>query len=264
MAGLQRAPRRTEGFVEPARGFAEAGRRVAEAPARVEFLAQDNVPGARPPPYMARPRIGPGARPAPRRRRRKDGTLLLRVLGTAAAMLILGIGALLAFHVIGPVHTPPPPVAVAAAPAKPPHEVVARRAAAAAAILPIPAKPAPVAEPGPTAADFARPAFLEPVAPSQSGPAQVEAKVEPDAAPPAAAAPLPPPRPKVVDAGAEKTAGNALIRSSVTMRSGPRRAAPAIGTLARGTKVTLYSCKSWCEVASGDKRGFVYKNAVSR
>lgn len=129
----------------------------------------------------------------------------------------------------------------------------------------------PVPEAGPTAADFARPAFLEPIDDATDDdatipPGAVETVAE--GTPPNAVAPLPVPRPTkmaAADTGATDDDGaTARIRSAVTMRSGPRRSASAIGTLEAGTKVKLYSCKSWCEVSSGDKRGWVYKSSVDR
>ncbi|MDI4657073.1 SH3 domain-containing protein [Xanthobacter autotrophicus] len=130
------------------------------------------------------------------------------------------------------------------------------------------------AEPTPTAADFARPAFLEPVSGDEAGdeaslPEGATQTVSDTA--PSAGAPLPKAKPRalaVASADAGKAAADdgrtARIRTAVTVRSGPKRSASVIGTLEEGTKVTLYSCKSWCEVSSGDKRGFVYKAAVAQ
>ncbi|MFG1298918.1 SH3 domain-containing protein [Xanthobacter sp. V3C-3] len=114
------------------------------------------------------------------------------------------------------------------------------------------------AEPAPTADDFARPAFLEPADGDEADLPEGAAEAAGDAAP------LPTPRPAAASAEADKDARTVRIRSAVTLRSGPRRSASAIGTLDEGTRVTLYSCKSWCEVSSGDKRGFVYKTAVAQ
>lgn len=127
----------------------------------------------------------------------------------------------------------------------------------------------PIPEVGPTPADFSRPAFLEPMDDADADDAGAKAEAVAETKPTAEAAPLPAPRPVKMasaDTAAPDTdaADSARIRSAVTMRSGPRRSASPIGTLEAGTKVTLYSCKSWCEVSSGDKRGWVYKSSVDR
>lgn len=56
--------------------------------------------------------------------------------------------------------------------------------------------------------------------------------------------------------------GTATIRSSVTMRSEPKRGASAIGNLQSGQKVELVACDGWCEVIVEGKRGFIYKSFV--
>lgn len=246
-------------------------------------------------------RIGAGSRQR-RSSKRRDGLMLWRVLGVSAAALILGMGGLLAYNLVSPrsdtsqiaaAPTQPSPAAPLAAQVSPP-------AAAPATTVTKPATPAQPkriadaghgqsamkvasllggggeaaalipAEAGPTAADFSRPAFLEPLGETDEGtlPASAAETVA-EGTPPDAAAPLPAPRPvKMASADAAASdddgATSARIRSAVTLRSGPRRSASAIGTLEGGTKVKLYSCKSWCEVSAGDKRGWVYKSSVDR
>lgn len=56
--------------------------------------------------------------------------------------------------------------------------------------------------------------------------------------------------------------GTVTIRSSVTMRSEPKRGAAAIGNLQSGQKVDLVACDGWCEVIVEGKRGFIYKSFV--
>ncbi|MFG1223229.1 SH3 domain-containing protein [Xanthobacter wiegelii] len=127
----------------------------------------------------------------------------------------------------------------------------------------------PIPEAGPTPADFSRPAFLEPLDDADAAATAARGETVAETKPAAEAAPLPAPRPvKMASADAAASdadaAETARIRSAVTMRSGPRRSASPIGTLEAGTKVKLYSCKSWCEVSTGDKRGWVYKSSVDR
>lgn len=242
-------------------------------------------------------RIGAGSRPR-RSSKRRDGLMLWRVLGVSAAVLIFGMGGLLAYNLVSPrsdtsqaaaVPTQPTPAPPLVAPAsaaattapKPATQAQPKRIADAghgqsaikvASILGAggeTAAPVP-AEAGPTAADFSRPAFLEPVndTDEETLPASAVETVA-ERTPPDAAAPLPAPRPvKMASADTaasdDDSATSARIRSAVTLRSGPRRSASAIGTLEGGTKVKLYSCKSWCEVSTGDKRGWVYKSSVDR
>lgn len=248
-------------------------------------------------------RIGAGSRPR-RSSKRSDGLMLWRVLGISAAVLILGMGGLLAYNLVSPrsESSTPKSLQTAATPAQPaaPASAVPKPAGSDPAPSIVPAQPATAAQPkriadaghgqsamkvasilgaggetaapiptetGPTAADFSRPAFLEPIDEAETAEAKAETVAED--VPPDAAAPLPTPRPaKMASADTaasnDDSAASARIRSAVTLRSGPRRSASAIGTLETGTKVKLYSCKSWCEVSAGDKRGWVYKSSVDR
>ncbi len=229
--------------------------------------------------------------------------MLWRVLGISAATLILGMGGLLAYNLVTPpapagaakpiqaaATTPSPP---AQAPALSPPAAPAASATAKLAQTTPPRRIAeaghgqsalkvasllggggetvalPIPEAGPTPADFSRPAFLEPLDDADTAETVARGETVAETKPAAEAAPLPAPRPvKMASADAATadadTSESARIRSAVTMRSGPRRSASPIGTLEAGTKVKLYSCKSWCEVSTGDKRGWVYKSSVDR
>lgn len=281
--------------------------------------------GPRRPPTgpMVRPRIGQGPRDAVRHGRHKvDGGVLMRAMaisGTVAALVLGGFYALQSFGYGGPGetvamadHVPLDSVSArvpTVAPSSPPQQ-----AQLAAALLSeqnmresaAPSAPAPVPEARPSAADLARPAFLEPrrvaatavepksleakpAAPkpaARSNPALAFANAEPT--PPALSAiaretgsaqaadsgdgdgdgaPQPEARPTVADAqsGGDVTGslGNSgRITSAINLRNAPRRGADVIGTLPAGTKVTVFSCKSWCEVAANGKRGYVYARAV--
>lgn len=57
--------------------------------------------------------------------------------------------------------------------------------------------------------------------------------------------------------------GTVLVRSSVTMRAGPRKGAAALLNLQGGEKVELVACSGWCEVIAEGKRGFVYKSFLN-
>ncbi|MFG1371365.1 SH3 domain-containing protein [Xanthobacter oligotrophicus] len=169
--------------------------------------------------------------------------------------------------------------APAAAPAQPERANALQVAAASPAANPATNPASAPAEPAPTPADFARPAFLEPVSGDEAG----DDAILPEAATqtvsdtaPATGVPVPKAKPRALalasaeagkaatDKAATEDGRTARIRSDVTLRSGPKRSASIVGTLNEGTKVVLYSCKAWCEVSSGDKRGFVYKAAVAQ
>ena len=252
MSGLQRVQRRIAPRVlsgtSPARGNAAARPRPAVA---------------RP----LRPRVEGVTLPA-----------LWRLLAIAACAGILGGGALLGIQLSSATTEPASP------------DDQRRLAVKVASVLGgVGAPERPNIEAPPTAADFARPAFLEPL-PAKDGTAELapSAIVPPEARPAVAApspdpqspdpqsaegdvrvaaieapalapAPLPPPRPAAGAGGR-----TARIAFDVTLRAGPRRSAAAIGQIDRNTRVTLIACKSWCEVVSGSKRGFVYRRAVDQ
>lgn len=52
------------------------------------------------------------------------------------------------------------------------------------------------------------------------------------------------------------------ILRPVTMRAGPKKNAAAIGTVPARTSVQVVSCKQWCEIVYGGKRGFIYKSYI--
>lgn len=210
-----------------------------------------------------------------------------RFLAVSTAVLILGAGGVFALHLLssGGRET----VAVAEVPAKPaaasrppvtidprdPTRKVANLLGAPARPTPPSAPAAPAAaEAGPTAADFARPAFLEPL-PAQTlaedadGPDEDEVAggvVMAYAAEPSAAGdvPFPTRRPAQTQASAPANGREARLVKAINMREAPRRGADTVAVLAAGTKVTLVSCSSWCEIVADGKRGYVYKSAVGR
>lgn len=64
------------------------------------------------------------------------------------------------------------------------------------------------------------------------------------------------------NAADDKASGHVL--RAVTMRSGPKTGAAAIGTVPAKTAVEVLSCEKWCEIVYKGKRGFVYKSFVQR
>lgn len=250
-----------------------------------------------------RPRIGTGPRTRRRRRARIDAGVIVRSVGISAAVLVVVFGGLLALHLFAPprpaaavaeipVAVPAPkrsaapaqhgaePAAAAmraaavlnaagaAAPSRvdpspaPPETTASVQspadsgASAAAAAAPAQAPPAQ----GPTPADFTRPAFLEPRRVA-AGDSAVEGEEDDTVA---AATPTPSAtqsRDSDVTASVRRTG---RISSAINLRNAPRRSAEVIGTLEAGTKVDIFSCKSWCEVAADGKRGYVYARAVDQ
>jgi hypothetical protein len=74
---------------------------------------------------------------------------------------------------------------------------------------------------------------------------------------------IPTPRPDVPEAREEAGEKGHILRA-VTMRSGPKKAASALGTVPAGVAVEVVSCKSWCEIVYEGKRGFIYKSFLKR
>lgn len=234
-----------------------------------------------------RPRIGRGPRRTKRRSRsRMDMGVALRALAVSCAVAVFVLGGFFLLHSLGlgrseeEAHAPQPAVAVAglvpttAPAAQAPAEDAGRIAALlssepapAEAPAPIEAAPPPAAAPGPSQADFSRPAFLEP---READKADADAADDPAPQADGGAVPLPAARPAMAQASAadgEETGSvgrEGRITTAINLRSGPQRGSAVLATLEAGTKVTVYSCKSWCEVAAGDKRGYVYSRAVDR
>ena len=97
------------------------------------------------------------------------------------------------------------------------------------------------------------------VAASEQAEAHEAAHADPDAN--AATAAIPAVRP--VKPVGEPAANGSILRA-VTMRSGPKKGAAAIGTIPARAAVQVMSCKSWCEVVYKGKHGFIYKSFVQR
>ena len=57
-------------------------------------------------------------------------------------------------------------------------------------------------------------------------------------------------------------AGNGRILRAVTMRSGPKKNAAAIGTVPARTSVQVMSCKQWCQIVYNGKTGWIYKSYI--
>jgi len=84
---------------------------------------------------------------------------------------------------------------------------------------------------------------------------------EPDSK--AATAAIPAPKPEAPAVQPDGDANGHILRA-VTMRSGPKKGAAAIGTIPAKTAVRVISCKSWCEVVYKGRHGFIYKSFVRR
>ncbi|WP_232375559.1 SH3 domain-containing protein [Mesorhizobium comanense] len=56
--------------------------------------------------------------------------------------------------------------------------------------------------------------------------------------------------------------GTGRILRAVTMRSGPKKGAAAIGTVPARTSVQVMSCKQWCQIVYNGKTGWIYKSYI--
>lgn len=54
------------------------------------------------------------------------------------------------------------------------------------------------------------------------------------------------------------------LKQKVSLRAQPNSKSRVVTTLAKGAELTLYGCKSWCEVESQSKRGYIYAKALNR
>ncbi|MBS7538637.1 SH3 domain-containing protein [Ancylobacter lacus] len=127
----------------------------------------------------------------------------------------------------------------------------APEAASAAVPLPRPKPPAPrvAAQPAavpPAAAEPVEVAAASPAASGSSSAVEDGAPSGEDAA-----------------AGTVPAAGDATIRSSVTLRAQPGNGGAALATLKAGQKVTVVSCNIWCQIVADGKTGYVFKRFVN-
>lgn len=243
--------------------------RMPARPARPVLAPRSQAPA----PFMVRPRVGGKPRKGPTSHRRTSVPLLWRSLALSVAVIIIGGGTMAGVHLMGL-------RSGSALPAPDPDRLAMRVAAVLQSAPQVPAAPAPrqTSPAAPTAEDFARPAFLEPIdldEPLTAEPQPVPSAPDVDPlevasiTPPQPAAedgppaPLPEKRPDGIENQVAK-GRTARIVMDINLRSSPRRASRVIGTVSRGTKVTLVSCKSWCEVVADGKRGYVYGRAVAR
>lgn len=117
------------------------------------------------------------------------------------------------------------------------------------------ATPAPPPLPTPEQAASVA-AYQPPPADEEPAPPQVK----PDKAETAAIHAAEPARP----AASGNATENGHILRAVTMRSGPKKGAAAVGTIPARAGVQVISCKSWCEVVYKGKHGFIYKGFLQR
>jgi hypothetical protein len=134
---------------------------------------------------------------------------------------------------------------------------------------PDPATSQPVQEEKPSATAFVEPAaqadattLLSKVA----APGNAAPDDNPDGAQTAA---IPTPKPQLPqpvqpDVKPEKmaAAGTGRILRTVTMRTGPKKNAAAMGTIPAKTSVQVVSCNKWCQIVYNGQRGWVYKSYI--
>lgn len=70
------------------------------------------------------------------------------------------------------------------------------------------------------------------------------------------------PKPEATMETAEGQNGHTV--HAVTMRSGPKKGAPAMTTVPAKAAVQVLSCNQWCEIVYNGKRGWIYKSYVKR
>ncbi|MER8434633.1 SH3 domain-containing protein [Mesorhizobium caraganae] len=87
---------------------------------------------------------------------------------------------------------------------------------------------------------------------------------------------IPTPKPQLPDAQSSAAADDAQakpqkvaaadatgrILRTVTMRTGPKKNAAAMGTVPAKSSVQVVSCKKWCQIVYNGKRGWIYKSYI--
>jgi hypothetical protein len=96
--------------------------------------------------------------------------------------------------------------------------------------------------------------------PTRNSPDDTADHAKPDKAETAAIPAAKPAKPAADDDAAD----DGHILRAVTMRSGPKKGAAAIGTIPAKAAVQVMSCKSWCQVVYKGKRGWIYKSFLKR
>lgn len=80
----------------------------------------------------------------------------------------------------------------------------------------------------------------------------------------AAIDPAPEPEPVRPEVTAAAPSGTARISKAANIRAAGRKGAAVLGTVPTNATVQVVSCDIWCEIVYEGKRGFVYKDFVSR
>jgi hypothetical protein len=89
---------------------------------------------------------------------------------------------------------------------------------------------------------------------------------------------IPTPKPQLPDAQSSAAADDAQAKAqpqnvaaadatgrilrTVTMRTGPKKNAAAMGTVPAKSSVQVVSCKKWCQIVYNGKRGWIYKSYI--
>jgi hypothetical protein len=137
-------------------------------------------------------------------------------------------------------------------------------AAAATATTAPPAAAEAPAQATPTPEQAASVAAYQPVqaeaAPQAAPQEQATARPKPDKAATAAIPIVNPVQPATDETADDGATRPGRIARDVTLRSGPKKGAAAIGTIPAKTAVQVVSCKSWCQIVYKGKRGWIYKS----
>ncbi|MFZ1679682.1 MAG: SH3 domain-containing protein [Rhizobiaceae bacterium] len=54
----------------------------------------------------------------------------------------------------------------------------------------------------------------------------------------------------------------ARVNDDVRLRAGPDNGAAILGVVVRSSTIVVHSCRGWCDVSAGSKRGYVFKKFI--
>lgn len=74
-----------------------------------------------------------------------------------------------------------------------------------------------------------------------------------------------PAKPGPIRSGARAPSANgtpARVNDDVRLRAGPDNHAAVLGVVTRSSPIVVHSCRGWCDVSAGSKRGYVFKKFI--
>lgn len=70
------------------------------------------------------------------------------------------------------------------------------------------------------------------------------------------------PAPRVAGRAPSTEGTSARVNDDVRLRAGPDNGAAVIGVVTRSSPIVVHSCRGWCDVSAGSKRGYVFRKFI--